>query len=59
VYLTHEFVVIGATELYVRTRTGHLALWFVAVVLLSAALGAVTARYFSEPLNQKLRAGIT
>ena len=56
VYLTHEFVVIGVAVFYTHWRTGPLAAWFVATILLSAALGAVAARYFSEPLNRRLRA---
>lgn len=53
VYLTHEFVVVSVTPLYV---SGPLGLWFVGMVLGSAVLGAVVARYYSEPLNLKLRA---
>lgn len=55
IYLTHEFVVIAATDAYASWRVGPLALWFVLVVPASAALGGVVARWFSEPLNRKLR----
>jgi peptidoglycan/LPS O-acetylase OafA/YrhL len=55
VYMTHEFVVVWGTMLYVKLRRGPLTIWFVAIVLLSALLGAVVARYFSEPMNRALR----
>jgi peptidoglycan/LPS O-acetylase OafA/YrhL len=55
VYLTHEFVVIWTVLLYVRWQHGPLPLWFVAILVLSAALGALVARYFTEPLNARLR----
>lgn len=54
VYLTHEFLVVWGTLLYVKWR-GPLWLWVIGITVLSAPLGAVTARYFSEPLNSKLR----
>jgi peptidoglycan/LPS O-acetylase OafA/YrhL len=55
VYLTHEFVVIGATSAYAATQRGPLALWFVAVVPLAMGLGWLIARHVSEPLNRRLR----
>lgn len=55
VYLTHEFVVIWGTAAYVKWQRGPLVLWYAAMLVLSAALGAVVARYFSEPLNKALR----
>jgi peptidoglycan/LPS O-acetylase OafA/YrhL len=63
-YLTHSFFVITATNLYKRLHpipdaaTSSLltyALWTIAILLLSAALAALTARYFSEPMNRHLR----
>ena len=55
VYLTHEFVVVWGTALYVRVQRGPLALWFSGMLLISAPLGWVAARYFSEPMNCRLR----
>lgn len=55
VYLTHEFLVIFGTELFFKYRRGPLALWVVAILLLTAPLGALVARFLSEPLNRKLR----
>jgi peptidoglycan/LPS O-acetylase OafA/YrhL len=59
VYLTHSFVVVALTQLFVATRSQYAwaPLWFVAVVSLSGVLGACVARYYSEPLNRRLRAG--
>ena len=55
VYLTHEFVVIGMTEVYFKWSRGPLGLWFAAIVLLAALLGWVVARFLSEPANRWLR----
>lgn len=55
VYLTHEFVVVGLTALYVRVRRGSPLGWIAAEVLLGALLGALVARWFSEPMNRRLR----
>jgi peptidoglycan/LPS O-acetylase OafA/YrhL len=55
VYMTHEFVVVWGTQLYAKLQIGALAIWVVAIVLLCAPLGAVVAKYFSEPLNRRLR----
>ena len=54
-YLTHEFVVIWGTMLYVNLRRGPLSLWFLAILLLTAPLGWLLAKYFSEPMNRRLR----
>jgi len=55
VYLTHEFVVVWMTALYARVRRGSPLIWIAAEVALAAVLGAVVARWFSEPMNRKLR----
>lgn len=55
VYLTHEFVVVWGTLLYARVHRGALPLWFIGILLLTAPLGAIVARYFSDPLNRRLR----
>jgi len=59
VYLTHSFVVVALTQLFFASGSQYAwaPLWFVAVVGLSGGLGACVARYYSEPLNLKLRAG--
>lgn len=55
VYLTHEFVVIGGTELYLHLRRGWVGLWFSAILVVAGVLGWVVARWFSEPMNRWLR----
>jgi len=55
VYMTHEFVVVWGTMLYIKLRRGPTTLWFLGILLLSALLGRVVARYFSEPMNRRLR----
>jgi peptidoglycan/LPS O-acetylase OafA/YrhL len=55
VYLTHEFVVVWGTMLYIKLRRGPMSLWFLGILLVSAPLGWVVARYFSEPMNRRLR----
>ena len=55
VYLTHEFVVVWGTILYVKLRRGPLPFWFLGILLLTAPLGWLVARYFSEPMNRRLR----
>jgi len=55
IYLTHEFVVVWMTELYVKVRRGSPLAWIAAEVALAAVVGAVVARWFSEPMNRWLR----
>jgi peptidoglycan/LPS O-acetylase OafA/YrhL len=55
IYLTHEFVVVWVTQLYVKVHRGSPLAWIAAEVVLAAALGALVARWFSEPLNRRLR----
>jgi peptidoglycan/LPS O-acetylase OafA/YrhL len=55
VYLTHEFVVVWGTDLLLKLKRGPLALWFVGILLVTAPLGWVVARLYSEPLNRRLR----
>jgi len=55
VYLTHEFVVVWITQLYIKVHRGSPLIWVAAEVALAAVLGALVARWFSEPLNRGLR----
>ena len=59
VYLTHEFLVLFGTQLYLKYRVGPTSLWVIAILLLTAPLGALVAYYLSEPLNRKLRPQLT
>jgi peptidoglycan/LPS O-acetylase OafA/YrhL len=57
VYLTHSFAVIWLTQLYAAQgspiRWG--LAWYGAILVLSALLGAITMRTYSEPMNRWLR----
>ena len=64
VYLTHEFMVVWGTELYLKGRTapaagvapGRAALvWVAGILLATAPLGWAFSRWVSEPLNRRLR----
>lgn len=55
IYLTHEFVVVWVTQLYVKVHRGSPLAWIAVEVALAAVLGALVARWFSEPLNRRLR----
>jgi len=55
VYLTHEFVVVWMTELYIKFHRGSPLAWIAAEVVLAALLGAVVAHWFTEPMNRHLR----
>jgi peptidoglycan/LPS O-acetylase OafA/YrhL len=55
VYLTHEFVVVWVSALYVRFRHGSPLLWIGAELALATPLGAFVSRFYSEPMNRRLR----
>jgi peptidoglycan/LPS O-acetylase OafA/YrhL len=59
VYLTHMFVVFGIIQIF-RERGSPMQwaiYWYLLVIALSAGLGAITARGYSEPMNRFLRRG--
>ncbi len=55
VYLSHEFAVIAVLTVLAKIHRGPTSAWIVAVLALSAALGFIFARFFSEPINRALR----
>jgi peptidoglycan/LPS O-acetylase OafA/YrhL len=59
IYLTHMFVVFAFFELFLAAGKPMPAVpfMFAAVVLVAAFLGAAVAKYYSEPMNRKLRRG--
>ncbi len=57
VYMTHEFIVVWAVAAYAKSQAGPQSVWIIAIALLSSLLGALVARYYSEPLNRYLRGG--
>jgi peptidoglycan/LPS O-acetylase OafA/YrhL len=58
IYLTHSFVVVFLTQLYRAYYHGGalIPVWYLAILAISAALGYLFARFYSNPLNQLLRA---
>ena len=55
IYLTHEFVVVGMTELYVKAHRASPLIWIAAEVALAAPLGRAVEKWYSEPMNRRLR----
>jgi peptidoglycan/LPS O-acetylase OafA/YrhL len=57
VYLTHMLVVWPMVGLFYLTRQSIDAapVWFIGTILLAGVLGQFVARFYSEPLNRKLR----
>jgi peptidoglycan/LPS O-acetylase OafA/YrhL len=59
VYMTHMFVVFGFLHLFLfagKPMWG-VPLYFLAVILVATLLGSLIARFFSDPMNQRLRGG--
>jgi peptidoglycan/LPS O-acetylase OafA/YrhL len=57
VYLTHMFVVwpmVGLFHLSHRSINAA-PLWFIATIVAAGVIGQIVARFYSEPLNAKLR----
>lgn len=57
VYLSHEFAVIAVLTVFAAIHRGPIIAWMLAVLALSAVLGFLLARLFSEPMNRALRGG--
>lgn len=57
VYLTHEFMVIVGVDAFVRWHGRRPGLWTLAITALTAPLGWALGRWFSEPMNRRLRGG--
>jgi peptidoglycan/LPS O-acetylase OafA/YrhL len=57
IYLTHMFVVFAAFHLFVSTGESLRAvpILFIGVILIASLLGALVARFYSEPMNRLLR----
>jgi peptidoglycan/LPS O-acetylase OafA/YrhL len=57
IYLTHMFVVFALFHLFVLAGTPMRAVapLFIVVIIISALLGEVAARFYSEPLNHAIR----
>jgi peptidoglycan/LPS O-acetylase OafA/YrhL len=57
IYMTHMFVVFACLHLFLMAGKPMwgVPLYFVAVILFATLLGNLIARYFSDPMNQRLR----
>jgi peptidoglycan/LPS O-acetylase OafA/YrhL len=55
VYLTHEFVIVWGVQEFARVHHGSVWIWIAGIALAAMLPGALLARWFSEPLNAKLR----
>jgi peptidoglycan/LPS O-acetylase OafA/YrhL len=60
VYLTHMLVVWPMMRIFydLHQPINAAPLWFLAITALAGVLGYVVARFYSEPLNRRLRAKI-
>lgn len=59
IYLFHMPVLLGAIWLcnQVQPQSKMIPIWYVSMLLISVLLGFVVYRFYSEPLNQRLRSG--
>ena len=57
VYLSHMFIVVALSTLFIRVGkpTAAVPFLFLSVIAFAALLGALLARVYAEPLNRKLR----
>jgi peptidoglycan/LPS O-acetylase OafA/YrhL len=60
VYLTHMFVVIEGIRIFDRVRmpAALAPLWYLLLLVLAGIFGAAVARFYSEPLNRRLRESV-
>jgi peptidoglycan/LPS O-acetylase OafA/YrhL len=58
IYLVHMLVVLGLIGLFKRLKPAMstIPLWYLAMLVLSVATGLALSKYYSEPLNRRLRA---
>ncbi len=58
IYLFHMLVVLGLIGLFKQWKPSlsMIPLWYLAMLLLSISIGVALFRYYSEPLNLRLRA---
>jgi peptidoglycan/LPS O-acetylase OafA/YrhL len=58
IYLTHMFVVLLATQIFEATHASVrlIPFLFASNLIIAGLLGYAVARWFSEPMNRKLRA---
>jgi peptidoglycan/LPS O-acetylase OafA/YrhL len=55
IYLTHEFVVIGISLLFLKLHRGSMALWVCLILAAAALVGFLVTHFISEPGNRAFR----
>lgn len=55
IYLTHMLVILGLMPFITASKATGIAVWYVALLIASVALGWVVHHVYSEPLNRALR----
>lgn len=57
IYLVHMIVILALIDVFKRLESplATIPLWYVAMLLLSLFAGFGVSRYYSEPLNRRLR----
>ena len=57
VYLTHAFVAIWGVQWFRRVQApiNTAPIWFLGILVVAGLIGAAVARWFSEPMNKRLR----
>ncbi|HEY2120763.1 MAG TPA: acyltransferase [Candidatus Acidoferrum sp.] len=60
VYLTHGFVMMWGIQIYLAMGLSRAwgPAWYVIMFVASAVLGWIVARWYSEPMNRRLRRGL-
>jgi len=60
VYLTHGFVMMWGIQIYLAVGLSRAwgPAWYLLMFVLSGILGWIVARWYSEPMNKKLRRGL-
>jgi peptidoglycan/LPS O-acetylase OafA/YrhL len=61
VYLTHGFVMMWGIQIYLAMRMSPAwgPAWYLIMFVASAVLGWIVARGYSEPMNRRLRRGLS
>ena len=57
IYLTHMFVVYSGVRLYRKYNVSldYSFIWLIGIILVSGLLGYIVERYFSKPMNVRIR----
>ena len=60
IYLTHMFVIMWAVQIYLLVEPSRkwAPVWYLMMIALAGVLGGIVARWYSEPMNKRLRRGL-